>query len=172
MSTLLPTSLCLISLYIAAYTDYRTGLIPNWCTISSLTAACIYAFFLKGFSSFLSTLLAVALVGGIPACLYWINQGKFLGGGDVKVISATGAWLGIQSGLEVLLLSLLLLLTFVLLRQLSNELLSFYRGIPRSLPPNRSFPWRQSPLPLGPALACSASFHSFLQWIGPWSSSL
>lgn len=166
MTTLLPTSLCLISLYIAAYTDYRTGLIPNWCTLSSLTAACASSFFITGFSSFLSTLLAVALVGGIPACLYWINQGKFLGGGDVKIISATGAWLGTQSGLEVLLLSLLLLLTYVLFRQLRSELLSLLKGNQRSSQRSSSFSWRHSSLPLGPALAGSASFHLLMQWIG------
>jgi prepilin peptidase CpaA len=91
---------------IAAWTDYRTGLIPNWLTLGGVVAAsaahAALAWFQGGFQA--GAYAGLASVAGAvfcslaPAVLYWKGA---MGGGDLKLFAAVGAlyhpMLGIQA---------------------------------------------------------------------------
>jgi prepilin peptidase CpaA len=91
---------------IAAWTDYRTGLIPNWLTLGGLVAAGVThagaAFLAGGFQAAVYAGLA-SFAGALfcalaPGVLYWKGA---MGGGDLKLFAAIGALyqptLGIQA---------------------------------------------------------------------------
>jgi prepilin peptidase CpaA len=81
---------------IAAVTDYRTGLIPNWLTFGGLLAGVLghtaYGAALGGVNLALleggAAVLGIVLCSLAPALLYWKGA---LGGGDLKLFAALGA---------------------------------------------------------------------------------
>ncbi|MCP4444751.1 MAG: prepilin peptidase [Myxococcales bacterium] len=87
---------------IAAFTDTRTGLIPNWLTSPTIVLGPVYALLSPSHDP-LASALAVVVVGLVPFAMYWMQA---LGGGDVKLFAGVGGLAGITLGLEVLLYSL------------------------------------------------------------------
>lgn len=90
---------------IGAWTDFRTGTIPNWLTLGSLAAG-ILGHFVRGYAYDGWTEGAVqaahSLAGAlvcvlVPGILYWR---KAIGGGDVKLFAALGALCHPLGGLE------------------------------------------------------------------------
>src|SRR5262245_43540075 len=88
---------------IAAWTDWRTGHIPNWLTLGTLALAPIAKFVVAsmtgqppveaaGFS-----LLGACIVALVPILLYRL---KGIYGGDVKLFAALGALCGTRIGVE------------------------------------------------------------------------
>jgi prepilin peptidase CpaA len=91
---------------IAAWTDYRTGLIPNWLTLGGTVAAgaahAACAWLSGGWQAAayagLASLAGVVFCTLAPGVLYWKGA---MGGGDLKLFAAIGAlyqpMLGIQA---------------------------------------------------------------------------
>jgi prepilin peptidase CpaA len=81
---------------IAAVTDLRSGLIPNWLTLGALTLALgarvVLGAITHGFHGAViaagSCLAGAFLCALIPGAMYWLGGA---GGGDVKLFAAIGA---------------------------------------------------------------------------------
>jgi prepilin peptidase CpaA len=92
---------------VAAWTDGRTGNIPNWLTLGALAAG-LLGHFVMGFvygagwrSALASVGFSVAgalLCGLVPAFMYWKGA---IGGGDIKLFAAIGAICQPMVGLEM-----------------------------------------------------------------------
>lgn len=91
--------LAVLTAALAAYTDFRTGRIPNWLT----GAAAVLGVALRGFQApqpgagVLSALFGMLVCAVVPWLLF--RKGG-MGGGDVKVFIALGAILGPFHGIE------------------------------------------------------------------------
>jgi len=99
----------------SAWTDARTGRIPNWLTLPALPLGLGLGAIEDGWFGFGSAALGALLCFGVPYALFRSSQGTAIGGGDVKLFAGLGALLGPRAGLEVELASLVLLATFALL---------------------------------------------------------
>lgn len=88
---------------VAAVTDTRTGLIPNWLTLPVIAGAPLVHACCDGLGALLQSLLAIVLCGLVP---YVMFRAGGMGGGDVKLFAAVGAIAGLGFGLEVLATSL------------------------------------------------------------------
>ena len=98
---------------IAATTDVRSGLIPNWLTLPALVAAPAVHALLGGAGAAQASLLGIALCGLAP---YLLFRAGALGGGDVKLFAAIGAIAGPSLGLEAQILGLVAAAVYVLAR--------------------------------------------------------
>lgn len=91
---------------IAAFTDARSGVIPNWLTLPSLLIAPLVQFRFAGPGAFAFALAAIVGCGIVPLLLFGMRA---IGGGDVKLFAAIGAIVGTDLGLQVQLASYVLL---------------------------------------------------------------
>ncbi len=81
--------ICLLAL--AAVIDARQRRIPNWLTFGLLLAGLGRALAFGGGGSFGHAVLGMLAGAALPLVLYAISA---LGGGDVKLLAAIGAWVG------------------------------------------------------------------------------
>ena len=89
----------------AIFTDLLWGKIYNWITITGLVLGVVYSTSTSGWDGFGHALFA-ALVGFV---LYgWMFYLRFMGGGDVKLLMAFGAWGGVHFVEEVAILGIAL----------------------------------------------------------------
>jgi len=131
--------LCLASLLLAV-TDLRCGIIPNWLNLAIAVAGLGRAALLGGFAA----ALAAACEGLIVGAVLWLLRYLFfrwrnyhgLGLGDVKLVAASGIWIGVAGvPVQLLIASMSALLAAGLLRFGGHTMT------------------RQSSLPFGPFLA-------------------
>lgn len=87
---------------IAAWTDWRTGLIPNWLTLPCIAGALIAHLVLGGPWGILLSGIGLLVSAATPLFLFWRDA---MGGGDVKLFAAIGALLGPHLGLKAQLVS-------------------------------------------------------------------
>ncbi|HNS99982.1 MAG TPA: A24 family peptidase [Polyangiaceae bacterium] len=81
---------------IAAWTDFKKGIIPNWLSLGALVIAPILHGVLGGayqgvrgvFEGAIFSLLGALACGAVPMLLYAVGGGR---GGDVKLLAAVGA---------------------------------------------------------------------------------
>ncbi len=95
-STVMLSLVLLVAMPFALWFDLRYHRLPNWLTLSLLLIGLLAHFFLSGLSGLLN-----ALGGGLLGLLlflpfYLLNKG--MGAGDVKMMAAVGAVLGVQDG--------------------------------------------------------------------------
>jgi prepilin peptidase CpaA len=101
---------------VAALTDVKRGVIPNWLTLSALTlGAALRVFLLRESSTApLGLWLAEAAIGvvlcGLVPFVMWKKEA--IGGGDVKLLAALGGLLGPLLGMEAELYAFLFALLF------------------------------------------------------------
>lgn len=98
---------------IAAFADYRTGLIPNWLTLGGIVVGVlghlVRGWALGGFGVGLTE--AAFSLGGLlfcsiaPGILYWKGG---MGGGDLKLFAAIGALCQPMIGIEVQMYALVI----------------------------------------------------------------
>ena len=88
------------ALLLAAWTDLRRHLIPNWITYPALAASLALAFVRFGVEGLIGSLLGAAVCGGL-LLLAWLAGA--LGGGDVKLAALIGATFGWADGLYALM---------------------------------------------------------------------
>jgi prepilin peptidase CpaA len=112
MSVVAWPALCaLVIAGIAAFTDLRARIIPNWLTLPAIVSGLVLHLSLGGLHGALLSVLA-ALLCFAPA--YFLFVRGALGGGDVKLFAALGAWLGVRDGLELELTAFVLVAAFAL----------------------------------------------------------
>ncbi|MCP4198841.1 MAG: prepilin peptidase [Proteobacteria bacterium] len=99
------TGLALVLTLIAAWTDYRTGTIPNRLTIPSLFLGLGLGLASGTASSFLLAIAGAFATALVPLVLFRFGA---MGGGDVKLFAAVGALLGAGSALEAEILAFFL----------------------------------------------------------------
>lgn len=100
----------------AGVTDFRTGRIPNWLTMPAIVLGPIAWFAAFGTEGALASLLGVFVCGLIPYMLFRtrVADTNAMGGGDVKLIAAFGAAVGMYRGVEIMMFSLLAVAFFAL----------------------------------------------------------
>lgn len=154
----------------AAFTDARSGTIPNRLTLPGLGLGLALGALGGGAWGLGSALLGAALCFLAPYVVFRGSRGVAIGGGDVKLLSALGALLGPRRGLEVELAALALLVGFSLLwltwrgRLLATFARAFWLSVGRVLPRR----WRREvpedallALRMGPAI-CLATWGAVL----------
>jgi prepilin peptidase CpaA len=91
---------------VAAWTDAKTGHIPNWLTLGALGAALVAHFFAGiafthswrgGFTGLGASAAGAVVCALVPAFFYWRGA---IGGGDIKLFAAIGALCHPMDGLE------------------------------------------------------------------------
>lgn len=97
MTEAIPSLVALALAAAAAFTDWRTGLIPNRLTVPPLALAPVIYFFLGGVPAAVASVLGALLCGAVPYVLF---RRDAIGGGDVKLLAAIGAVVGAGVGLE------------------------------------------------------------------------
>jgi prepilin peptidase CpaA len=97
---------------VAAITDWRDEIIPNWLTLPALVLGLAVHTVAFGALGLVSALLGAVLCGLLPYILF--RQGA-LGGGDVKLLAALGALGGAGLGMEAQVLSLLVAAGYAML---------------------------------------------------------
>ena len=118
---------------VAAWTDHRTGHIPNWITLPVLVAAPVFHGLTSGVHAAGLSLAGAILVGVIP---FLVFRSGGLGGGDVKLFMAIGALVGAGLGFRIELYSFLAgacfgLLLLIKRRQLGLALRQAWRSMTR-----------------------------------------
>lgn len=93
--------LCMV--VVAAFTDVRKGVIPNWLTLPPLALAPIAYGLVDGFRGVLASLLGLLVCAVVPLFIYYRGG---MAGGDVKLFAALGAVGTVNLGLEMQFLSL------------------------------------------------------------------
>jgi prepilin peptidase CpaA len=76
---------------VGAVKDFRGLRIPNWLTYSGLIAALVVRIGLGGWPELRGGLAGMLFAGGIFFLLFLLGG---MGGGDVKLMAAVGAWVG------------------------------------------------------------------------------
>ena len=76
---------------VGAFTDWRSARIPNRLTYSAIAAAVVLRTSLLGLPGLKSCGLGILVAGGFFAVLFVIRA---MGGGDMKMMAAIGAWVG------------------------------------------------------------------------------
>jgi prepilin peptidase CpaA len=87
---------------VGAIKDVRGRRIPNWLTYSGLIAALMVRTAIGGWAGLRGGLAGTLLAGGIFFLLFLLGG---MGGGDVKLMAAVGAWAGLAQGVNVLIVS-------------------------------------------------------------------
>ena len=98
----------------AAWTDAKTGRMPNALTLPAIPLGLLFGGLNGGWWGVGSSALGALLCVCVPVFLFYSSRGGAIGGGDVKLFGALGALLGPSAGLEVELASLVLLAVFAL----------------------------------------------------------
>ena len=88
---------------VAAFTDVRGGIIPNWLTLPPLVIAPIAHGLVGGVRGVLASVLGMLVCSLVPLLVFYRGG---MAGGDVKLFAALGAVGGIYLGLEAQFLSL------------------------------------------------------------------
>jgi prepilin peptidase CpaA len=102
--TILPIAVVLVAVLTAAVADLRAFRISNLLTLPLLLSGLLYHCTIAGTDGLLSSLLGM-LFGFAPLFLFYLMGG--MGGGDVKLMAAVGAWLGVPLILYVFVVSAL-----------------------------------------------------------------
>jgi prepilin peptidase CpaA len=81
-------------LCVAVYTDWREHKIFNWLTIPAILVGLLLSLLLGGWPGLLDSLKGAGLGFAIMFLLFALGG---MGGGDVKLMAAIGAWLGFST---------------------------------------------------------------------------
>lgn len=112
------------SLLLMTEIDWRMFLLPDILTIPLLIIGFVYASFIADWTFAADSALGACFGYFMPVLatllLVWKNKDMF-GGGDIKLLSAIGAWFGVEKLIYTILLSVILFaLQSIVLRQRSG----------------------------------------------------
>ena len=85
---------------LGAFTDVRSARLPNRLTYSALLLALVVRTAVLGWPGLKAGLVGIGIAGGVFCILYVLGA---MGGGDMKMMAAVGAWVGSTYVLTVLL---------------------------------------------------------------------
>jgi len=149
---------------VAAVTDNRKGRIPNWLTLPAAVLGIAAHAVMGGLGQVGISLLGLLLAAAVPVILYKVSQGRAIGGGDVKLFAALGAWLGPTLAIEAEFGAFVLVAVFALIQLAFRGTLLRVLGNAARLLVNPLLPrkWRRTLEPesmtemrMGPAIASS-----------------
>jgi prepilin peptidase CpaA len=120
-SDILFTGVIILFTLVCLVMDVRSRRIPNWLTVPTLGLGLLAHTLLDGLSGLQTSLGGFATGFGILFVLWLFGGG---GGGDVKMMSALGAWLGATMVLQAFLASAVATVVIVLV-------VTFQAAIPR-----------------------------------------
>jgi prepilin peptidase CpaA len=110
----------------AAAVDIRTRRIPNWLTAALAVAGVVQALLMPSATVTVGTSLAGLGVGLlVPFCFFAIRA---LGPGDVKLLAAIGAWVGVKPVLVIMLAAAVLGGVVAIVQGLMQRRLSLLLG--------------------------------------------
>src|SRR5216684_454821 len=117
---------------VGAVKDVRGRRIPNWLTYGGLLAALVVRCAFAGWPGLKAGLLGMLLAGGIFYLLFLLGG---MGGGDVKLVAAVGAWAGTVQVESVLIVAALagglLAVCYVVMHRQVRETLRNTAELPR-----------------------------------------
>jgi leader peptidase (prepilin peptidase)/N-methyltransferase len=153
-------AICLALLYLAsallAWIDLRRGIIPDWVNLAIAVIGLARAVILDGWAAALGAGCEGIVVGAIVFLLrrlyFMFRKFQGLGLGDVKLLAASGIWIGVAGAPVQLLAASLTALAAAGVMQLAGRTMT-----------------RQTRLPFGPFLALGLLVTLALQqsgWIG------
>ena len=87
---------------IGAFTDIRTGHIPNWLTLPPLVIAPLAYLIVYGVRDMGYSIAGILVCGLVP---YLMFRRQAMAGGDVKLFAAVGAIIGFGPGIEAQFIS-------------------------------------------------------------------
>jgi prepilin peptidase CpaA len=96
--TLIPSVVVVATVLIAMMTDVRSLQVRNWLTIPVLIGGVVYHGITSGFDGLLASSASVALVFIILVMPFALGA---IGAGDVKLVAAITAWLGVSASFTV-----------------------------------------------------------------------
>ena len=172
-----PVALACAMTLAAAWTDARTGRIPNLLTLPALPLGLGLGAIAAGWLGLGSAALGALLCFAVPYVLFRSSRGQAIGGGDVKLFAGLGALLGTGAGLEVELASLVLLAVFALLALTwRGQLLAllrrtFWLAINWALPQQRRHqlePDLMLTMRMGPAICVATWGFATLEHLPTW----
>jgi len=105
------------TLAVAAVIDARERRIPNWLTFGLMAAGLGRAAFVSP-ENFGHAMLGIVVGGAIPLVLYMISA---VGGGDVKLLAAIGAWVGPGPAILIFMVQAVLGLVIVITQALAQR---------------------------------------------------
>lgn len=167
---------CAVS-FAAAWTDARTGKIPNRLTLPALAVGVALGGVLNGLQGLGTSALGALLCFLVPYVLFRSSRGTAIGGGDVKLFAALGALLGPSVGLEVELGSMVLLAVFAFFVLTWKGLLfhvlarAFWLGVNWMLPKSRRRevePEMLVSMRMGPAICAATWGTATLDYLSGW----
>ena len=82
-----------------AVSDARSRRIPNWLTFSGLAAALITRLLLGSWAGLKSGIIGMMIASGVFFVIFLMRG---MGGGDVKLMAAVGAWVGSGQAFPIL----------------------------------------------------------------------
>lgn len=85
--------------FLGAITDIHRARIPNWLTYTAVIAALILRASLMRWSGLASGAIGILIAGGAFCVLFILGA---MGGGDMKMMAAIGAWVGSRHILTVM----------------------------------------------------------------------
>ena len=101
----LPGTVVFLAAGLAAYSDIRSFRIPNLLTYPLLISGCVYHAAVGGLPAFFASLAGATF--GFAAFFFVYLLGG-MGGGDIKLLAAVGAWLGVFATAIVVLVAALI----------------------------------------------------------------
>jgi leader peptidase (prepilin peptidase)/N-methyltransferase len=144
--------LCLASVLLA-WIDFRRGIIPDWLNLSIAVIGLARAILIGGWEAALGVGCEGIAVGAIAWLLrrlyFMLRKYQGLGLGDVKLLAASGIWIGVAGVPVQLLVASLAALAAAALLHLAGQTMT-----------------RQTSLPFGPFLALGLLATLVLQQIG------
>lgn len=84
---------------VGAVIDVKSARIPNWLTGGALFAGLLVRAWLAGWLGVGAGLIGAVIAGGV---LFLPFVARGIGGGDVKLMAAVGAWLGLRHALALI----------------------------------------------------------------------
>jgi prepilin peptidase CpaA len=172
----LPYAPLLGLLVLAAAIDARHRRIPNWLTFGLILAGLARAAVGAGDISLGGAFLGVFVGAAAPLVLFVLGA---LGGGDVKLLAAIGAWLGAKLSVEVFVVECVVGMVIVLIQAVGQgRTLTLFRnsaalacsiahqGIAASAETGKSFTSIDRPLPYAVPVALATLFVLAMRIVG------
>lgn len=172
MSSGLPAtdSSLLIVAVVAAACDLRSGRISDWLTLPALLAGIVVHGWTGGLMGVCLAVLG-ALLTAAPAWVLFRRGG--MGGGDVKLLGAIGAFVGAERGLEIFFGAILVAIFAVVLKHVwRGTLLSAIGQGAVVLCSSVSRRWRGPPVPESPLSPATSAIFPFGAALGVSATAL
>jgi prepilin peptidase CpaA len=165
----------------AAWSDARTGLIPNLTTLPLLAIAPLAHVFMDGPGGLFTSIGSAIGCALVPLLLFRLGA---MGGGDVKLFAAIGAIAGLHAGIEIQLLGYVVGAAFALVAAARNGTLGwivrralqlllrpFSHAAARSEPAHHEAPREPAVQRLGLPVLIASLFVLAPRWLalGGWS---